>query len=151
MYRLIRNARIATMDARNPFAQAAVVNGERFAFVGSNEDAASFLAGRAERFDAVDMQGKLLLPGFNDSHMHFLHYVKNRYLSLDLSGCASFAEMMRTMRSACEKRSFKDGEWLICPMRTTLETAASACIRRRSWTPWWPGPMSAAFQSRSTP
>ena len=114
MYLLIKNAHIATMDARNPFSQAAVINGEYFAFVGSNEDAVSFISRRTNQYDVIDMQGKLLIPGFNDSHLHYLHYVKNRYLSVDLSGSTSFAEMMGTMRSACEVRNLKAGEWLIC-------------------------------------
>lgn len=114
MYLLIKNAHIATMDARNPFSQAAVINGEYFVFVGSNEDAVSFISRRTNQYDVIDMQGKLLIPGFNDSHLHYLHYVKNRYLSVDLSGSTSFAEMMSTMRSDCEVRNLKAGEWLIC-------------------------------------
>ena len=114
MYKLITNARLATMDARAPFAEAAVINGDRFAFVGSAGGAKSFLSSRTKDYEELDMGGRLCIPGFNDSHMHYLHYIKNRCFSLDLSGATSFSEMLGAIRSALASRSFQPHEWLVC-------------------------------------
>lgn len=68
---LIYNADIHTMHAAMPRAQALVLDGERVAFVGTLSGARLFLGSR--QHEALDARGATVLPGFNDSHMHFLH------------------------------------------------------------------------------
>ena len=109
---LIRNAKIATMDSENPRAAAAVVTGKYFAFVGSEEEATGYAKAHNDGcVEEVDCDGQLLLPGFNDSHMHFLHYVKTR-IHVDLVGCTSLKEVSlpesltkieRNVFEVCEK------------------------------------------------
>ncbi len=50
-----------------PWAEAAVVEGDRFTFVGEAEKAAAFAGASAEH---VDCSGGLVLPGFVDGHVH---------------------------------------------------------------------------------
>ncbi|MDH4063901.1 MAG: amidohydrolase [Acidobacteriota bacterium] len=64
----IVNARVWTGDLANPNAEAVAIAGERIAAVGTNEEIGR-LAGAAEAFDAG---GQFLVPGFIDSHVHFL-------------------------------------------------------------------------------
>ncbi len=52
-----------------PQAGSFVVAEGRFAFVGSDEAAAAFAGPQAP---AVDLAGRFVTPGFNDSHMHLL-------------------------------------------------------------------------------
>ena len=66
---VIINADVRTLDARRPTAEAVAVFGGRIAAVGPNAEVGS-LAGPATR--VVDARGALVLPGFNDSHVHFL-------------------------------------------------------------------------------
>ena len=54
-----------------PLAQAFVVEDDRFIFAGSNEDALKLMA---EGDRQVDLAGKFVCAGFNDSHMHLLNY-----------------------------------------------------------------------------
>lgn len=61
------NARIITMEAAKPTAQALAISGNEIAYVGSNEGALA-LQGAATR--VVDAKGKSLLPGFIEGHMH---------------------------------------------------------------------------------
>ncbi len=63
---LIENARIWTGDAAAPWADAAVVQGGRFAFVGRRGDAN---AAAAEIFAA---RGRLVISGFTDGHAHLM-------------------------------------------------------------------------------
>ncbi|MCR4805109.1 MAG: amidohydrolase [Clostridia bacterium] len=110
---LIRNAKIATMDNEKPRAAAAVVTGKYFAFVGSEEEAAAYAKAHNDGcVEELDCGGQLLLPGFNDSHMHFLHYVKTR-IHVDLVGCTSLKEVVDRMKKAWETFDTKDGLWFV--------------------------------------
>lgn len=62
---LITNAHILTMDETRPQAQALAIHHNRIVFVGSNDDAQGWRAGRT-----IDAQGCTLLPGLIDSHFH---------------------------------------------------------------------------------
>ena len=65
---IIRNAKIWTVDPEHSEAEAVAVIGERIAAIGSNQEIEVW-RGRDTR--VVDAGGKRLLPGFNDSHVHF--------------------------------------------------------------------------------
>ncbi|MBA4182860.1 MAG: amidohydrolase [Acidobacteria bacterium] len=66
---IIVNANVRTMDASKPNAEAVAVIGNRIIAVGTNKDVRT-LSGVNTRI--LDAKGKLILPGFNDSHVHFL-------------------------------------------------------------------------------
>ncbi len=62
------NARVWTGDPRRAWADAIAVRGERIAVVGSSAEVRK-LAGSATLIDA---KGAMLVPGFNDAHVHFV-------------------------------------------------------------------------------
>ena len=62
------NARVWTGDTKAPWAEAIAVRGEQIAAVGSSEEIRR-LAGATTPIDAA---GRLVLPGFIDSHVHFV-------------------------------------------------------------------------------
>ena len=64
---IYHNGRLVTMDATHPAAQAVAIRGNRFLAVGSNEEIRK-LAGPSTRL--VDLRGRTVLPGLNDSHTH---------------------------------------------------------------------------------
>lgn len=66
---IIVNATVHTMDATQPTAEAVAVLGNRVAAVGSTAEIRQ-LAGKKTR--VVDAGKRLVLPGFNDAHVHFL-------------------------------------------------------------------------------
>lgn len=63
------NARVWTGDARRPWAEAVAARGERLIAVGSNEEV-SRVSGSGTR--VIDAKGQMLVPGFNDAHIHFI-------------------------------------------------------------------------------
>jgi predicted amidohydrolase YtcJ len=66
---IITNAKVWTVDKSSPTAQAVAVLGDRIVAVGSNSDVNNW---RGPNTRVIDAEGKLLLPGFNDSHVHFV-------------------------------------------------------------------------------
>ena len=66
---IITNAKIWTVDKSLPTAQAVAVLGDRIVAVGSNTEVDAW---RAPHTHVIDAGGKLLLPGFNDAHVHFV-------------------------------------------------------------------------------
>lgn len=65
------NGNIKTMDKAIEKAHAVAVKNGIIMRVGSNQD---ILALKTEDTELVDLGGQLMLPGFNDSHMHLLSY-----------------------------------------------------------------------------
>jgi len=61
------NANVYTVDAATPTAEALVVRDDSIVFVGSTEDARALIG---DRTDVRDLAGKLVLPGFIDTHVH---------------------------------------------------------------------------------
>ena len=61
------NARVFTADMHT--AACFVVDGDRFTFVGNKEDALRAYPDTEQ----IDLDGRFVCPGFNDSHMHLLN------------------------------------------------------------------------------
>ena len=63
------NVRVWTGDARRPWADAIAVAGERIAAVGSSAEIRKLVPAGLR---VIDGQGQMMVPGFIDSHVHFL-------------------------------------------------------------------------------
>ncbi|MFL5581271.1 MAG: amidohydrolase [Gemmatimonadaceae bacterium] len=63
------NARVWTGDARRPWADAVAVRGDRIAAVGSSAEVKKLTTPETRVIDAA---GQMVVPGFIDSHVHFL-------------------------------------------------------------------------------
>jgi predicted amidohydrolase YtcJ len=64
---VIRHARVYTVDASHPWAESVAVRGDRIAWVGEDKGSARFIGPSTT---VIDAGGKMLLPGFIDSHLH---------------------------------------------------------------------------------
>ncbi len=67
---LLFNGKIVTVNEDFSIAEAVAIKDGRFVAVGSNSQIRS-LAG--DRTEMVDLEGRTVLPGFNDPHLHFAH------------------------------------------------------------------------------
>ena len=63
------NARVWTGDPRRPWADAIAVRGDRIAVVGSSAEVRKLARRHAT---VIDARGMMLVPGFIDSHIHFI-------------------------------------------------------------------------------
>jgi len=66
---IIINGVVHTMDATKPIVEAVAIHGNRIVAIGSSNDIKK-LAGNNTR--TIDAKKRLVLPGFNDAHVHFL-------------------------------------------------------------------------------
>jgi hypothetical protein len=66
---IITNAKVYTVDKNQPRAEAVAIIGERIVAVGTS---AEIDAWRGASTKVIDAGGKMMLPGFNDSHVHFI-------------------------------------------------------------------------------
>jgi predicted amidohydrolase YtcJ len=104
---IIRNAKIWTVDKSLPTAQAVAVIGERIVAVGSNNDIDRW---RGPRTQVVDAAGKLLVPGFNDAHVHFVSGGM-QLENVQLKDAASVQEFARLIGERAKKTA--TGEWIL--------------------------------------
>src|SRR5689334_4488584 len=65
---IVTNAHVWTVDPDRPTAEAVAIIGDRIVAVGT---AAEMDQWRGSATQIIDAAGKLLLPGFNDGHVHF--------------------------------------------------------------------------------
>jgi predicted amidohydrolase YtcJ len=100
------NARIRTMDPGRPLAEAAAVVHGRITALGTSAEIRK-LAGPRTRL--IDARGRLVLPGFNDAHVHFLNG-GFQLASVDLRDADSPEEMARRIRAFAAGRP--KGEWI---------------------------------------
>jgi predicted amidohydrolase YtcJ len=136
--RALVNARIRTMHGGGPRpwdheAQAILWDGPRILEVGTNEA----VRRQAEAMDATveDAGGRLVLPGFVDAHMHFIH-AGIKSLRPDLRGCKDLKECLHRVKAWLEAHPGSDavtGEgwdesgWTerVWPTRKDLDVAAA--------------------------
>ncbi len=67
--RVLINGTIYTVDEKNPNAQAIAIKNGKIVYVGNDEGVAKFIG---ENTDVEDLDGKFVLPGFIDTHAHFI-------------------------------------------------------------------------------
>jgi predicted amidohydrolase YtcJ len=92
---IIMNGRIATQDERRSFASAAAIKDGRFIDVGSDKDV---MAHHGEQTQVIDVQGRTVIPGLNDSHMHPIRGGLNYNLELRWDGVPSLADALRLLK-----------------------------------------------------
>ena len=103
---VITNATVWTVDKAHPTAQAVAVLGDRIVAVGSNADVDVW---RGHDTKVIDAGGKLVLPGFNDAHVHFVSGGL-QLESVQLNDATSKQEFVH--RIAAQAKKTPRGEWI---------------------------------------
>jgi len=90
---LVRARKIITMNPAQPYAESLVLNGGRIEFVGSIAETEERYGARAE-LRRVDLGAAVVIPGFNDNHLHALSmgqfFASPRIAGLDGPAIVSF-------------------------------------------------------------
>lgn len=104
---VLRNGNVITLEDSLPNAQAIAIKDGKIIFVGSNQDVGKFISSTT---NIIDLNGDLVLPGFNDSHAHFLGLGES-LLNIDLRNAKNWKEVVSIVKAEAEKA--KPGEWII--------------------------------------
>lgn len=78
---VIINGKVLTINNENPTAEAIAVSGENIIAVGTTRKISNYI--RKGTTTVIDAKGRLVIPGFNDAHVHFgpldPDYIELRY------------------------------------------------------------------------
>jgi len=98
---ILRNARIATLlGGSRSFAQAVAIQDGRFFAVGSDEE---IMRLRGAKTEVIDLGGRTVIPGLNDSHMHPIRGGLNYNMELRWDGVPSLADALRMLREQAQR------------------------------------------------
>ena len=103
---IISNAKVYTVDAAHPRAEALAVLGTRIVAVGTS---AEIDAWRGPNTKVIDGRGRLVLPGFNDAHVHFISGGL-QLDSVELNDAQSPEEFARRIGNFAKR--VPKGEWI---------------------------------------
>lgn len=103
---LFVNGKIFTADEANTIVEAVAISGKRIIATGTTRDLRTRFPTPAR---TIDLQGKLVTPGFNDAHLHFLGGGLS-LLRVDLAGTRTLDEALR--RVAARAKELPAGAWI---------------------------------------
>jgi hypothetical protein len=91
---VFKNGYIVTVDSLNNKAEALAIKDGKFVFVGDNESVKSFIGDKTK---VIDLKGKMILPGFIDSHCHAISSYRYFY-ELNLYGLKTANEIQTAIK-----------------------------------------------------
>jgi predicted amidohydrolase YtcJ len=108
---IYRNGTIYTVDAKDSVQQALAVRGGRIVYVGDN-DGVKALTGK--KTEVIDLQGRMLMPGLIDGHMH-PQSGGSRLLNCSLNYEPLTVTQFQSRIQACLDRDKKSGpeRWMV--------------------------------------
>ncbi|MBP6004405.1 MAG: amidohydrolase [Pyrinomonadaceae bacterium] len=104
---VITNANIRTMDAKRTVARSVAVLNGKIVAVGSDADTKPLIGSKTR---VVDAQGRTIIPGFNDAHVHFLE-TGQQLSSVDLRDAQTPEEFVKRIRDFAAK--LPKGRWIL--------------------------------------
>ena len=104
---VLRGGRVFLADDAGTVTQAVAVRDGRVVAAGTDTKVAPLVG---ERTQVVELAGRLVTPGFNDSHIHFAEGGMS-LLEVKLNGATSLAEIER--RLAAGVAQAQPGEWVL--------------------------------------
>ena len=108
-----KNGSVITVNAKDEIAEAVGVKGNKIVFVGSNADIDQLIDDHTK---VVDLAGRTLMPGINDTHFH---PILNGMITTDLdsamvdtglSSCKTIPELLDIVRKVAATK--KPGQWV---------------------------------------
>src|SRR5262249_47425537 len=97
---IVRNGRVATLDNSRPFAQAVAIRDGQFIAVGTDQEG---LKCRGDGTQVIDVKGRTVIPGLNDSHLHIIRGGLNYNMELRWDGVPSLADALRMLKDQARR------------------------------------------------
>ena len=103
---ILHNGKISTLDPANPLVSAVVMTGGRISATGGEE----LLATVTDKTRRIDLKGRRVIPGLNDSHMHVIRGGLSYNLELRWDGVPSLADGLRMLKEQAQRTP--PGQWV---------------------------------------
>ncbi len=117
---VLHNGKIVTVDEDFSIAEAVAIKDGLIVAVGSNSDVLALAGSSTER---MDLEGKTVLPGFNDSHLHLAWPVGEapNPAIRELGQAGSIVEIVDIVRREVEAASPGELVWIPFGPAMTLQ------------------------------
>src|SRR5471032_1174630 len=97
---ILFNGQFHTVDRENPRATAVAIHQGRFVAVGTDAQA---MALRGSGTQVIDLKGRTVIPGLNDSHLHLIRGGLNYNLELRWEGVPSLVDALRLLKEQADR------------------------------------------------
>ncbi len=104
---VIKNANVRTMNAGRKQVNSIAVLGNKIIAIGDDADTKSLIGTKTK---VIDAKGRLVLPGFNDAHVHFME-TGGQLSSVDLRSARSPEEFVQRIKDFAAK--LPKGRWIL--------------------------------------
>ncbi len=106
---IFTNGKIVTVDTNFSIAQALAIKDGKLIAVGTNADA---LAHRGPNTKVLDLAGKTIIPGLQDSHIHFLSLGEDVTFEADQTYSKNAQDIVNSIADLIKRRNIQPGEWI---------------------------------------
>ena len=106
---IIRNGRVLTVNPTDDLAEAVAIRGDRILAVGSNAEMDEF---RGAETRVIDAEGKTVLPGFIDAHIHvgMFGLLDHGVIDVAYPKVKCIADIQKLIREDAARK--QPGEWI---------------------------------------
>jgi predicted amidohydrolase YtcJ len=108
---VLRNGYVYTADAGRRVAEAIALRGNRIIAVGRDEEVAAFIG---ESTRVMDLEGRMVLPGLHDVHIHTLGIVQPDICDIR-SQPMGLDQLVPFLRDCLARYDLPPGDWLAVP------------------------------------
>lgn len=102
------NANVITMNKNMPNAKMFIVENNKFVYVGESKNIESLIC---EGYEVIDLEGKTIVPGFNESHVHMLNFGYS-LSKIDCNGIKSIEEIIKISKEYISENNIEHGKWV---------------------------------------
>lgn len=110
--KILYNAKVITVNAKNEIAQAVAIKDGKILSVGTDTE---ILKLRGKQTEALDLKGKTLTPGFVDGHSHFLGLGQNDLANVaapPMGKVSNLKQLVDEIVKFAADRKIKKGDWI---------------------------------------
>ncbi len=97
---ILLNGRVTTLSQGNPQPSAVAIKDGLFLAVGTD---AEIMAMRGNGAQVIDLHGRTVIPGLNDSHIHVIREGLNYNMELRWDGVPSLADALKMLRDQARR------------------------------------------------
>lgn len=104
---ILINGKITTLDESNPQAEAVAIAGNKIVAVGSNVQVLKFKSGKTQ---VIDAQGKTIIPGLFDTHLHVIRGGRFYNAELRWDGVKTLKRALEMLKEQAARTP--EGQWV---------------------------------------